>query len=257
MKKISTWISILLTIGLVAIVFLIVRADTGDNIPQQRDYGYNSKFKLADHLTSNSIRNRDIDIINNFPYKTYLDSANFHSIRAINNDVQTLDSLNALDKRENRRVFSRLLTTELSPRNTAYFVTYCPDSLLVLIQWAEKFQNYAELDPDNELLYQSVYHYWMDSIANTLQNFSEEMPSRKYDFKFKYLSTRCKEQRMSIGTKITSAEKGINNLIYGKWGHFINATWNQTSLLQKMLFLLIGSITLYGYFCIIKKHLLQ
>lgn len=255
MKKISTWIIFLLTIILAFIVSLIVRTNTSDDIPQQREYDNNSSFNLAKYFSLHPVVQGGL--IDHFPYAAYLDSANFRSIKTISNDLQILDSVNAFDKRENQKTISRLLTTELGLRSTAYFNTYCPDSLLVLIQWAEKFQTYAEQDSDNKLLYHSIYHYWMDSIGHCLQKFLEEKPSRKYDFKFRYLRTRCKEQRISMGTKVTSTEKGINNLIYGKWGHFINASWNQTSLLQKIVFLLIVSFTLYGYSCIIQKHLLK
>ena len=250
MRKISIWIIIILLLPLIFIVWKIVKADTNDNIPQQRKYS-NKSVNICDWGMIRDIAQDSL--LENFPYDKYLDSSNYWSIQPIKENLSCLDTLFESNISLNRETLSNAFTRKLAPRFNSYLSTYQPDSLLLLIQWAEKFKYYAEIDPDNDLFYESIYGYWMDTISNKLTRYTIEKPSRKYDFKFKYIRTRCVEQRFSPATKITSSEKAFNNFIYSKWGHLINASWNQTSVMQKIIFVFLIILTLFGYYLLGKR----
>jgi hypothetical protein len=244
MKKVSTWIIVALTSLLLFFFWKIVETNTNDDIPQVREYS-DRMIKICDWPLVDSI-NPD-DLPNRFPYKEYLDSCNTWNILSIKNDLACLDTLFE-NKNNNRRTLSIALTSKLSPRFDKYLQKYQPDSLLVLLQWAEKFKTYAEADQDNKIFYESIYNYWTDTISHILSRTGTKTSSIKYNFKFKYLQTRCIEQRVSPAIKKTSFEKAYENLIYNKWGHLINASWNQTSVIQKIVFLLAVVIFLIGLF---------
>ena len=210
-------------------------------------------FSLSVHFANNIDSTAQLSQI--FPYELYLKSGNYKSIKVIKDDLIQLDSI--FPKSQNKRILSAVLTNQLSKRLNPYFESYQPDSLLQMLQWAEKFVYYADIDPTNDVFYQSIYQYWLDTISNTLHKFSYEKPSLKYDFKFEYLQTRLKEKGAVPDIKKTSFEKAIDNLIHNKWAHLINASWDQTSLFQKTVFLLLTVITFYGYISIIKLHCIK
>jgi hypothetical protein len=122
------------------------------------------------------------------------------------------------------------------------------------MQWAEKFQYYAEVDNQNKILFKVVYDYWLNFISDKLTNYSKENSDIKCEFKFKFLVAKCSERKYNIGVKVTSTEKVIDNLVRSKWGHLFDASWNQATLLQKIILLLFVIIFFYGFYCIILKH---
>ena len=225
------------------VVWKILKADTNDDIPQLRKYS-NQGVEICSWAKVVGISPDSVK--ENFPYREYTDSCNFWNITAIRKDLSCLDGL-FKEPSSNREALSIALTSELSPKLKDYLSVYQPDSLLILVQWVEKFKNYAELDPDNNIFYESIYEYWMDKISNELSIITVKNPSIKYNFKFKYLQTRCVEQRFSPGVKKTSSEKAIENLVYNKWGHLINASWHQSTVLQKFLFFLAVIIFAIGF----------
>jgi len=243
-KNIFILVVILFLVLFGFIIIKITKADTSDKMPQSRIYPlrYNS---ICDWPELATIKTDSLFF--EFPYQKYNDSCNFWNVQSVKNDLNCLDSKFSFDSSMNRQVLSEALTSKLEKRVVAYFSGYQPDSLIVIIQWAEKYRNYAELEPQNELFYKSIYDYWMGKVASTVTAYASEIPSRKYNFKFKYLLNRCVEQRYSPGTKVTSGEKAFNNLIYNNWGHLINASWNQTSVLQKIVFFTFFVFTLIGY----------
>lgn len=247
MKKALIIVSILLFVVLASLFYVIVHSDAKDDIIKEKNIRHKITFDLDAHLNQNPLNTGNL--IDSFPYTVYLDSANFLSIRTIKKDLAGL-GLYTQNPDLNSDVFISLLTTQLRPRYNHYFEGYKPDSLLQLLQWVEKFHGYAEIDPENDIVFRSVFNYWMDAISHQLNEYSNVDPSRVYDFKFKYLRARLMEKKFSPSFKKTKWDKAVENLIYNKWGHLVEASWNQTSLIQKLLFFFIIAITLAGYVCL-------
>jgi hypothetical protein len=233
---------------LAVLFFKIVNADPSANIPQLEIVTDASAFDLATHIPNGA----GYDVYKQFPYTAYLDSANIRNIRAIKRDLSILDTLTH-DPGSNRRTLSHALTEIRGGRLEYKFSEYQPDSLLVLIQWAEQFQYYAQFDQDNDIFYQSIYTYWLGFATNKLAVFSRQDPSLRHDFKFKYLVARCNEKKFSTPVKVSSFEKVLDNILYSNWGHLIHASWNQSSWLLKTGMLLFFLVTAYGFFSLVKR----
>jgi hypothetical protein len=235
-------------VGTVTIVFTMVvlvkiaGTDFSDNIPQREVNQELSEFPLKAHLTVDSTK----DIFITFPYKLYLDSANLCNINAIRNDLAAMDSVND-NQRSNRITLSHALTKGRAELINKKYTEFQPDSLLILMQWAEQFDYYAQFDADNDVFYRSVYTYWFNFVTSKLEEYSKENPSLKYDFRFKYLANRCKEKKFNAALEVPSTEKVWENLLYNKWGHLWEASWNQSSWLQKIAVMLILSCTFFGF----------
>lgn len=230
------------------LLFFIVKADYGINVLQREEPITKRTFKLSRYLQAVSVDNLE----QVFPHASYLDSAQYNNVRFIQEDLVLLDSI-AKDPSIGRQLMSELLTNRLYHRDSAKLATYNPDSLLALLQWAEKFRYYAEADAANSILYKSISSYWLSHICDRLSAYSRESPSGKYAFKYKYLVARCHELKFTTAVKVGKMEKVVDNLTGNNWAHLVNASWNQTSILQKIIFIFIGLVSIYGYYLIIKK----
>jgi hypothetical protein len=235
---------------LTAILFLILKADYGNNVPQKKDIPGTQTFDLKSRLKQKP----GIEITEAFPVKDYLDSSNYENINLILTDLMMMDSLNN-DESANRRLLSEVLTSKLFVKDSLRLAQGGIDSLFAVLQWAEKFAACSEIDGQNRIVFKSIAAYWLTYISNKLAKISAEQPSVKYKFRFRYLLARCDEMKFTTGVKITEMEKVVDNLTRNKWAHLINATWNQTSLLQKIFFLVVILATLYGYYLIALKIL--
>lgn len=249
-KKILLWLPLII-LGVV-LLFFIVRTDHSNYVPQQRSLPTKSSFNLKLRIKKSD----STDLLNLFPYDIYLDSADRWNIGSIKNDLKVLDDAYN-DSSMNRQVLSIALTSKLFSRIDNYLNKYNPDTLIYLIQWAEKFQDYALIEPENDLFYNSICSYWLSSLSNKIHFYSTQNNSIKYDFKFKYIVARLTELSSNPGIGVTKFEKVIDNVVSNKWSHLIESSWNQTSLLQKLAFFMIVFITIYGYYCIIRKHLFR
>jgi hypothetical protein len=247
-KFILTGILSLLFLGI--ILFLILKADYRNNVPQRKDISDVQTFDLTYRLKQRP----GINMQEAFPVKDYLDSSNYENISLISADLVMMDSLNN-DESTNRRLLSEVLTAKLFEKDSLKLAHGGIDSLYAVLQWAEKFGACAEIDKQNRILYQSIASYWLTYISNRLSKISAEKPSEKYKFSFRYLLARCDEMKFTAGVKVTEMEKVVDNLTRNKWAHLVSASWNQTSILQKILFLVIFLITLFGYYLIVLKFL--
>lgn len=239
MKKVTLLLLFLLLAPVLFIYYVVAKADVHDDVIKEKTISDKSTFNVCSYLRSNAITADSL--YTRFPYELYAGSANIWHVKTLAKDLRGLDSFNTKDAGINRKILSEAWTTGLRTQLTGYYEHYHPDSLLRLLQWAEKFQTYAEIDADNDILYESIYHYWMDIISNKLSDFSNEQPSRLYDYKFSYLRARLVEKRFAPAVKITSKDKFFLNLLTGNWGHLMNASWNQASVSVKCI-LLIGAL---------------
>ena len=235
---------------LIAIVlfYFITKIDYSENI-QRYKIKVNNTFNLSKHLTNLNSNN----ILEKFPYKIYLDSANYDNIDYLKSDLLKLDSL-CSDIMLNQNVLIIALTEKLDERIKPSFKTYNPDSIISMIQWAEKFNFYADLDKTNSILYKSIYDYWMTFAVKNLDKYYKENSSTKYNFKFKYISNRCKEKKYTGAIGDNNFEKVIYSVIKKDWAYLFDRFWIGTSILYKGIIFLLVLLTLYGYICIFRFH---
>lgn len=249
-KRFILWLPLLLV--LIFVLYFIVNTDHNNYLPQQRTYPTKPGFILKNHLKLPDT----IGIIKTFPYEIYLDSADTWNISSIKNDLKELDNTYH-DQSANREALSEALSHRLYKRYEKTLETYHPDTLIYLIQWAERFRSYAMIEPDNEIFYNSVYDDWLKRISNLLPAYSTGNSTIRYSYKYKYIFSRCTELKFAPTIEVTKMEKVMDNIVQRKWAHLIESSWNQTSVVFKILVLLIFIITLYGYYCIIKKHFIK
>jgi len=252
MKKLGYIIAGICVLFTCFIIYRIVRANPDTEIPRQQNGEAVNNIPFDMSLYLKKIPGKDADY--QFLTAVYLGSCDLSNAAIFREQLNAMDSLTG-DERFNRRTLSEVLTTGLAMRDKDRWSVYAPDSLLLLLQRIEPFQYYAAMDARNRVFYHAIYSYWMNFIAGKLTAFSEEKPSRKYDFKFQYLLSRCKEQSFTTSVKVSSWEKFIENLINSNWGHLLNATWNQASGWLKTGMTVFLFIFAYGVFQIFQQTL--
>lgn len=225
----------------------ITMADMSDDIPRQEVHPASSYFNMTACLKNAANGNNWV-----FDNAQYLDAADARSVASVKKHLAAMDSINS-DSNFNRRALSNALTQELLQRKDNTKKSYQPDSLLAIIQWAEQFRYFAAFDSTNQLLYLSIYGFWLDYVSGKLASFSKEKPSLRHDFKFRYLITRCRENNYHIPVKVTSFEKFIDNILYSNWGHLFHATWNQSKWWLKLFFLILFVLLCQGVITVVKK----
>lgn len=252
MKK-NLIILLIVSLSLLLIIFLLFFSGRNEIIEshinfQERTYIKKKPFNLAYHL-----RNFDsTNIVEQFPYSIYLDSSDINDINSISSYVAILDSINPLQKEQNQQAISIALTSKLESKTAAYFDIFKPDSLLRIIQWAEKLNFYSKIDLNKAILYQSIYTHWMRFVSNNLGNIYHNNPDIKYDFNFKYLNNRCKENQFGCSVNFTDSEKITNNFVESRWDYLFRKFWYDSKIHHKVAVVIIISIFLLGCYTILK-----
>jgi hypothetical protein len=233
-------------------LFCIVSPDRNSYLPNQRRIEPN-KFNLDLHLNGKIDKSEPIT---SFPYKTYLDSADYFNLSSIKTDLAVIDKYYPSDSSISRQIISEALTNKYTGKTEINFQTYNPDSLLLMLQWAERFKYYSEasININDSLLFSSIHSYWLSFLSNKLSAYSKQNSKINHQFKFEYLAARLQEQNFPVPTTKTKVEKVTANLINSDWGHLLNASYNQASWKQVLILLLLFFIFLYGIYCIINKH---
>lgn len=203
-------------------------------------------INIDDHITKDELNSV-------FPFNKYVNERKKATISIIKWDKNLLDQKYPDNGNENNRILSIAYTDSLFEIEKNSFSTYNPDYLIELLQWTESFRYAALLDAENEILYASIFDFWLNKITSNLVAFSTENHSIKYDFKYKYLEAKCAEYGFTFGTKVSSLEKVIYNIVDSNWMHLFDASWNQTNTLQKLIFLLLLIVTCFGYILIARK----
>jgi len=234
---------------IVVLFFFLSKANNNDYAPVQGEAESNCTYNLYSKLTGLNNKN----IIAQFPYTDYLEHSNFNNIECLKKDLTDLDSV-IKDPMLSQQILATTLTDSLKKKNNNIYNTYQPDSLIRLMQWVERFKYYAEIDKPNQILFNVIHTQWMQFISDKLALFAKENPTLKYEVKFKFLLAKCREAKFAPPIKVTATEKVIDNLVRSQWGHLFDASWNQASLLQKILLSLLVITFLYGIYCIILKH---
>jgi len=242
---------IIVFICLVVAFFYIIKANYSTEVYTERKIVTTSNsYSLEKNLKKIELTK----ILKSFPAQNYLDSANTWDIKAIRNDLIMMDSVNPGNTRNNQEALSIALTTELQKRIENSYKSFNSDSLLMLIHWTERFNYYADIDDNNSTFYKVIYMYWMEYITNKLDEYYNEEPSIKYNYRFRYLVSRCHEKNYNPGFGCTNSEKVIIYIIDSKWSYLFNRFWYGTGVLFKMGCSLLIIVLLAPYiYLLIKK----
>lgn len=251
LSKLSVIFFILISGIIIWFLSIVLTTDYSSNIPKEKPCLTKRNFNLFTVLVAIDKSN----LIDSFPYEIYLDSADRCDLNSISNDVSVLDSVNPNEKSLNREVISIALTKKLEERISPTFDAYNPDSLICIVQWAEKFNQYQEFDKSNAKLYRVIYKHWINFVSNKLRDYYDTDPKHKYDFKFQFLVSICQSKNLSPPIGNTNLEKIIHNLIIKDFSYLFSKFWYDTSFIYKTLGLIFMLVTVYGYICIVKTHL--
>jgi len=234
----------------IVLVYYISNIDCSSNFAINSNCEINRVYDISSHIKKLSA----INIHKEFPYDIYLDSSNYNNVEQLLHDISTLDSFIPLNHEINLEVLSTALTDKLNERYKNRFHEYSPDSILLIIQWAEKFHSYANIDRSNARLYESIYDNWIEFAIQRLDEYYYTDNSIKYNFKYKYLLERCRENKFNGSVGFTRFEKVINNIIEKKWRYLLNRFWIGTTIYCKLFAVIIIGLTTYSYYCIFKLH---
>jgi hypothetical protein len=234
-------------IGLSALVYITVRADYNTSVPPYDIKPMGDRISLTSYLAGVPAD----QLAARFPCDAYLGSANSKQAILIEQDLKELDSLfPGIPSQDKQQLLSVVLTDSLMSRIRGHYDTYQPDSLLLLMDWVESFRHYANAQAEYAFLYNVIYGYWGSFISNQLSAYTRANSKLKYDFRFKILESRCAFNRLTVAPKVTSIEKVIYNILGSHWSHLFDASWNQSSLIQKILFSILFLLTIVAYGCL-------
>ncbi len=248
LQKATLILATLLLIILGYIFIVIINNEEEDNLPTIREAYTSNGFNMSKLLNGLS----ESEALQKFPYKEYLQNADYHDYKSISKDLNFIDSVYGKSNFTGQQILSMALTDSLKKRLEPLLIECNFERIDSLLHWIEGFRYYAQVNNETELLYSSIYRYWMSELSNKLSHFSENNLNERYNFKFRYLTTKLKCAKYSVATKHTLVEKFIFNLFSKNWAHLINATWNQASLILKALLFLITAITLLSYIITLK-----
>ena len=153
----------LLPIFILVVLFtiLIIKVDYSDKMPPVKQESRNNSFHIKNHLDGLVANN----LKNTFPYKIFLDSIDIYNVDAIKESILEIDPISK-DNMLSQQIISIALTDTLFSYYKDKFTIYKPDSLILQLQWVERFKYYADIDKDNESLYQVIDDYWLGKITN-------------------------------------------------------------------------------------------
>ncbi len=232
------------------LLFFSASVDYSMEMPKERPCKLDPKPNLA--LMLEGIEGEKLK--DDFPYSLFLDSLRECSINSIRRNLAVLNSLYPNDISLNQQVLSIALTNKLEERVNDNLRVFKPDSLIEILQWAEKFGPYSEIDTNNAMLYQSIYLHWFNYLSNKLISYYETDENIRYDFKFKYINSRLKERKFGCPINKSNMEKVMDNFVAKDYARLINKFQTSSSPLQKLTILFCLIYFIYGGFAIYKMH---
>lgn len=248
-KKILIYMSIVCNLILfLLLTYFIVKPNDDNNIDS---YAAFNKPPLKDTFPFNnylgSVPHDSVKII--FPYKDYIHSGRYKDLHAVKNDLAYLDSKypQNIPSLVNIETMLYVLTDSLFNKIGNKYEVFSGDEYYRLFQWAESFQYISLYEPQKKKLYSNISDYWFQFIVKKMSEFSYTSPEIKYDFKYRFLQGKLKEKSYYFSTKVTSKEKVVYNLANNDWAHLYQASWNQSSKLQKLVFFLFVLFTAFSY----------
>ncbi len=240
---------ITLAVGLTAVLYIASRVDYSANIHIDHPEQGITDFRLLPVLQDK----KGTDLHESFPYDRFLDSANIYSVTALQGYLADMDSVNPGNPSANQEILSIAFTEKMLQRVQPSLSHYNPDTLLHIIQWAEKFNDYAAVDAPRADLYQVIYDFWLNTAGNNLRDFYTQNPRIKFNYKFRYLADRLREKQFIIPVKGTDTEKVIQQLIAKNWTYLFNKFWHSTGLVYKAVVFFIVLLVLLPYLILIRR----
>ena len=234
---------VLLTTSL--LILKLSRIDQSSNIPLTENN--NNQISIENYVNKND----SLIIQNKFPYSEIIKSnclGNYSEINKIANYLYLIS-----DSFTIQNIVYNTLTDTLLKYKYNNNLNIPLDSMISLYQWVVGLNYMSKIDLNNQLIYEGAFLYWNGKISTYLNNYSKENTSKRNKFKFKYLVAKVEENGGSVSVKQTSTDKFVSNLIESNYAHLISATWNQTSIIQKIIITILTIITIYTYFYTIKK----
>ena len=244
-KKISLLLALILFIFVSCLLFMFTKQDDNINLPTSKDL-----YEISTVDTFNIKRllpdSNNVDLITHFPYRKYIDEANYENVKMIKRDIAIIESASKNDPMASQKILSLALTDSLLPKIKNKFSTYQPDTLVAFMQWVESFKYFAQYEEAYEPFYSSVYSYWVTFIANKLDEYSKTDANIKYQFKYRFIAGKCKENKFNVSPTPSEIEKIVNNVVESKWAYLYKRLWS-ASLIQKIAFLFFGIFTITAY----------
>lgn len=243
--KYSFFLLLLINLSFATLVLRGILFDKPQFLPAEK----NSQFEENFDLQSSIIGIKKDSLLSQFPYSKYLKSNNYEQYKSIIKDIACLDSAYENKNLIRENLFYLVLSDSLYNRHFPSNRTVNLDSLNYTLQWAEKFKFYGESDPqiENKLLFKALYGYWLEKISQTLSEYSKSNEKAKFDFQFRYLAAKCIEKRYNVSVEVSPIEKVIQYSLNYKWAHLFEASWNQASLIQKIVIALFLIANLFCY----------
>jgi len=240
MKKI--FLAFIILVLLSFFFFSISNFELEGNVKEKNNCFEGKKIELNNCLNIDNL----IDTIK------FVRNNDFCDIKYLQKQILFFNSINT--SRSNvDQFFINALTTKIYDQDSSKFNKLDFIYLSDKFNWAEKFKAYAEIDEKNSMVFSVVYDYWLKKIANRLQRISVENDKIKYNHNYRFLVNKCSEHQYFISIHSTRFDKFIYNLTNQKWVHLVNASWNQSSVILKLLFFLFLFITVYSYYLVIIK----
>lgn len=180
----------------------------------------------------------------------YFLSKNIHDYKDLSRDLSILDSLYPGKSLEIRTDIFTVLTDSFKVHLSSALDTFNYAELLNLQNFQIRYYYYAQVaaDPNEQLMLNSISLFWGSFIANALSEYSKTNKNLKFGFQYRSLESRSGQYGYGVNRKVTSLEKVIANILGSKWGHLVNSSWNQASVIQKVLFFILFIITIISYF---------
>ena len=179
----------------------------------------------------------------------YLDSADYCDIASIHADLKVMNAI-IPNTKENQKILVKALTNNLEEKISLKFNKYNPDSLIMLLQWVNKFHHYKDIDTANKKFYRMVHRHWYNFVSNKLGQYHDKDPDIKYDYKFKYLVSICQSQNYPPDIKNSNTAKIIENMVNNKWAYLFKRFWDGTGAIFKLVILSLILFTSYSYYCV-------
>jgi hypothetical protein len=198
------------------------------------------------------------EIKNEFPYGRYITSTDLEDLTCIVGQLKTLDALLVDHEGLSPEVMLTALTDSMQSRLSLGFNTYTPDTVLSVLNWAEKVSDRAMSDPRYGDLLSAVSDYWFNHIAVRLSLLQNGQKDIKVDFRYRYLAQRLSERGYLVNTSDSKLEKFKKSLVSGKWQHLVSATWNDSNFIMRISYILIAILLFMGLdslYIFIKKKL--
>ncbi len=248
MKKISLSILIILLMAFIAFCIALSKYEITDDVYREAYCSGDIHYPLIRSIDTSG---GEIRIRN-----SYIKMNTFCNVRGLENDITELKKITKNKSTTDSLIFD-VLAYKLYNRDSGKIKNLDLSLLSDKFQWAEKFYFFSEIDSTNADLFLGVYDFWIGRISDILRDHSVKQPDIIYTKQFNYLVARCNEKTYSVPVKVSNTQKFLHNLLNDKWSHLISATWSQSSLFQKIIFLLVFLVTVFSYYYSLSKLLFK